>query len=123
MAKQLRDEKVTGNLKGKGWEGRDPPPHMATNVGLQMNGEDLLGDEIYAISSFPTRWHSFPVTHSQAKNEPRKISMPEKDTNSDVRYKPLPLDVQQPPMQTEKFPQCLTLQLSTHKKAGNNKKQ
>ena len=64
---------------------------MAATVGLQMNGEDLLGDEVYAISSFPTRWNSFPVTRSQAKNEPRKISTPEKDANSDTRYKPSPL--------------------------------
>jgi hypothetical protein len=59
VAKALRDEKKSAapsssNLKGKGREDRDLPPHMAAVAGLQSYGRDVLGDDTYAVSSFPT---------------------------------------------------------------------
>jgi len=52
VAKALRDEHASSStLKGKGQEECDPPPHMATIVGLQSHGRDLFDDNVYGVSS------------------------------------------------------------------------
>ncbi|KAF8870277.1 hypothetical protein BD779DRAFT_1681311 [Infundibulicybe gibba] len=97
VAKVLRDEIAT--LKGKARETRDRPPHMANAAGLQVDGEDVLTDEIQGIedlqpasqfnvatgsSSYsqssssrpPSNWmrspyETLPVTRSQTQKDGR----------------------------------------------------
>ncbi|KAF8219685.1 hypothetical protein L208DRAFT_1548052 [Tricholoma matsutake] len=66
VAKALRDEKPVQassslNLKGKGREGHDPPPHMAAIAGLQSYGRDVLDSDTYGLASYAT-------TRSQTKD-------------------------------------------------------
>jgi hypothetical protein len=82
VAKALRDEKLTtaassSDLKGKGREGRDPPPHMAAIAGLQSYGRDVLDDDTYGVYSFPT-------TRSQAKDA-KKGNANDRKLDSDSR--------------------------------------
>jgi hypothetical protein len=90
MAKALKDERAAtivsaSSLKGKGWEERDLPPHMAAIVGLQSNGDDVLGGTIYGVSSFsrPAWCEVFPATRSQAKEA-------KKGNTTDKNAEPIP---------------------------------
>ena len=81
VAKFLRDERDRLNDPGpsrKG-KGRETPPHFAQPAGLQYGGCDILGRDVYAISSSP--WPaSYPVTRSQKEHnyEPYPAKKPER---------------------------------------------
>ena len=125
VAKALRDERASttassSSLKGKGREVRDPPPHMAAIAGLQSNGEDILGDNIYGVSSFShPAWHEvFPVTRSQVRDA-KKGNTADKKVEADpkaptasapkTQIHPIPwrqpIPAHQPQVSTSKVPQ------------------
>jgi len=80
IAKILRDQRGTSSqMKGKGREpSQDLPPHMTSYAGLQFDGEDMLSDEVFNVSttSLVPAWRAPPsstlaVTRSQKEKEVR----------------------------------------------------
>jgi hypothetical protein len=67
VARILREEKARQNDPGPSRKGkeRETPPHFAQPAGIQCDGHDLLGRDVYAISSVPRWTASYPVTRSQ----------------------------------------------------------
>jgi hypothetical protein len=103
VAKVLRDEKKTSSsLKGKGREDQGQSSRMAASVGLETNGEDLLDEDVYGVSSFPARRDSFAVTRSQAKSEQKKGNVFERKTDQEPKTVPNPR--RQSPSSTQPLP-------------------
>ena len=98
VAKILREQKAaSSHLKGKGREAsRDLPPHMANYAGLLFDGQEVLGSEVFDVSTslVVPAWRAQPslvlaVTRSQKDKETRfdLIKRPEK---KDFEAKSLP---------------------------------
>jgi hypothetical protein len=83
VARILREEKARQSVPGPSRKGkeRETPPHFAQPAGIQCDGHDLLGRDVYAISSVPQWTSSYPVTRSQKElpqTEPYTLKKPER---------------------------------------------